>query len=314
MMRSPRQLAVGLCLAAIALACDHGSAPVAPAGPEAASISFETTHGIVGVRASVRLNPTILDAQGHDVSRLAAVQWKTSDASFATVDDTGAVSGVKLGGPVTITATTNGHSASVAYTITPARIDITPSVSTLAVTGSVRYSGVALDGLGQPIDAGAVTWSSSDIGIATIDQTGLVTALAAGNALITASAGGKSSSIGLLVGVPSVYDGTFYSISPAVQVTVLFGSVVHFDGSFTPLPICSVSVTAAISTPINAAGSFQVFLALGAPPLGISTQLVGTFGSPESVSGSVYGPMPLQCMQGVNNPAAISYGGFVAHK
>jgi alpha-amylase len=314
-MQSRRHLYCGLGVVLIALGCDHTSAPAAaPAAPEAATISFEVAHAIVGVRANVKLNPTIRDAQGQDITASAAVQWKTSDASFATVNDTGTVTGVRLGGPVTITATANGHSASVVYTVTPARIDITPSVSTLVVNGTVRYSGVALDGFGQPLDAGAVTWSSSDIGVARIDQTGLVTGIAAGNALITASAGGRSSSQGLLVGVPSVYDGTFASTTPGVQLVVLFGAIVHFDASFTPLSICTVSVTAALNFPINAAGTFQVFLATGTGTASVSTQLVGSFGSADSVTGTVFGPMPLQCMQGVNNPAGIQYGQFVAHK
>jgi hypothetical protein len=309
MMRSLRHFATGAGLAAIAFACDHSSTPVSPAGPGAATISFDVTHAIVGVRASVKLSPTVRDAQGHDITASASVHWTTSDASFATVNDTGAVTGVKLGGPVTITATASGHSASVAYTVTPARIEITPSVSTLAVTGSVRYSGVALDGLGAPLDAGPVTWSSSDIGVARVDQTGLVTGVAAGNALITASAGGRSSSQGLLVGVPSVYDGTFVSTTPAVQLVVLFGAIVHFDGSFNPLSICTVSVTAALNFPINTTGSSNIFLSGPGGP-----QLFVTFGSSESATGTVRGPMPLQCMQGVSNPQSMDYGQFVAHK
>ena len=40
----------------------------------------------------------------------------------------------------------------------------------------------------------AVTWSSSDPAVATVDETGLVTALANGTAVITAQVGGKTAS------------------------------------------------------------------------------------------------------------------------
>ncbi len=48
----------------------------------------------------------------------------------------------------------------------------------------------------EPWDATdrAVTWSSSDPAVATVDETGLVTALANGTAVITAEAGGKTAS------------------------------------------------------------------------------------------------------------------------
>jgi hypothetical protein len=62
----------------------------------------------------------------------------------------------------------------------------------LAPGGTAPLTARALDAAGSPVSA-AIAWSSSDGSIATVDASGVVTALALGSAQITAAAGGVTS-------------------------------------------------------------------------------------------------------------------------
>lgn len=81
--------------------------------------------------------------------------------------------------------------------VTAAEIEITPGQATLVSIGeTVQLSAVVKDANGQEI-AKAVTWSSSAATIASVDAAGLATAVANGQATITASVDGVTASITL---------------------------------------------------------------------------------------------------------------------
>jgi len=70
----------------------------------------------------------------------------------------------------------------------PASITITPSSVTLAAIGqTVQLTAAARDQSGQIMTGVAITWASSDGSVATVDSTGLVTAVWNGSVEITAS-------------------------------------------------------------------------------------------------------------------------------
>ena len=120
------------------------------------------------------------------------VSWTSSDESIATVDAEGNVTGLAIG-TVTITATSNvantiSGTATINvvawYAINVASITITPE--TAAIVGGQK---VALSSEILPANADdlTITWSSSDDGVATVDTNGLVTGVASGTAVITAT-------------------------------------------------------------------------------------------------------------------------------
>ena len=104
--------------------------------------------------------------------------WKSSDESIATVDNTGKVTGKKIG-TATITATArDGSGVSGSCTVTVLslvkKVTVTPATMTLGQNKSYTLK-ATVEVFGSGIDTG-VTWTSSDTTIATVDATGKVTA------------------------------------------------------------------------------------------------------------------------------------------
>ena len=73
-----------------------------------------------------------------------------------------------------------------------ASIDVTPKTSSIGVGGSVQLHATPLDSSGNPVSGVSVSWSSSASGVASVSSSGKVDGNGAGQATITASAGGKS--------------------------------------------------------------------------------------------------------------------------
>ena len=116
------------------------------------------------------------------------VTWTSSDPSVAAVDAEGLVSAVAAG-TATITATSVVDAAvSGAATVNVpgvTDVDVTPASADLILTGSVQLVAVATAVHGETDES--VTWSSSDAAVATVSETGLVSAVATGSVTITAT-------------------------------------------------------------------------------------------------------------------------------
>ena len=154
--------------------------------------SFELKEG-----ASKQLSATVSPSNATD----RAVSWKSSDTAVATVDASGKVTAVKAG-TATITATAGGKSASVTVTVTKEDVPVTSvAISGTGVSGNRATinvgAGLALSATVLPANASdkTVSWKSTNSSIASVDANGNVRGLKAGNAGITATAGGKSASI-----------------------------------------------------------------------------------------------------------------------
>lgn len=130
--------------------------------------------------------------------------YKSSDEAVATVDENGVVTAV-AGGECVITAYVVSGAGDAALRA-EAKVTVTTKVDavTLSQNEGILNVGksVTLTATVTPEEIAAnttVTWSSSDEAVATVDSNGKVTAVATGNATITATAGEESASCDITV-------------------------------------------------------------------------------------------------------------------
>lgn len=91
-----------------------------------------------------------------------------------------------------------------------ASVTVTPESGILAVGQTLQLTAGAKDDAGSTLVGRVVVWTSSDTSIANVNATGLVTAMGAGDATITATTEGHSGAAALIVtgseaGLPTVY-------------------------------------------------------------------------------------------------------------
>lgn len=133
------------------------------------------------------------------------VYWSSSNPNVATVVN-GVITGVGAG-TATITVTTQDGGKQATYTITVqalgntpvSQVDVYPSVWSMDIGATKLLSYTITPSTATSKD---VTWSSGNTAIASVDQNGLVTALATGSVVITATAqdgSGRSSSCSITV-------------------------------------------------------------------------------------------------------------------
>jgi uncharacterized protein YjdB len=152
------------------------------------------TATITQVGGSLDLEAIITDQTGALMSEDFA-RWTSVDPEIVTVHwRTGLVTARAKGvGRVYARAGNARDTAAIwvaptSGTAVPARVRITPSTYTLTSLGeTVDLLGQLLDASGNPMAAGAIAWSTADPGIASVDQTGHVTALGNGTARVIAS-------------------------------------------------------------------------------------------------------------------------------
>ena len=122
------------------------------------------------------------------------VTWTSSNESVATVDATGKVTAVAEG-TATIKAKAGSISTTCVVTVKAATVAVTSvTLDKTELALAVGDAAVQLTATVKPDNAtdADVDWSSSDQSVATVDGSGLVTAVADGTATITAKAGDKT--------------------------------------------------------------------------------------------------------------------------
>jgi uncharacterized protein YjdB len=169
----------------------------------------------VGVTQPFTATGTYADGTSRDIT--TQVIWSSSNTSIATVNTTGLATAVAVGAGITITATSGKISGSASLAVNSATlssISVTPANPSVpaGVTQQFTATGTYSDGSSYVITA-QVTWSSSNTLVATVvDISGLATAVATGNAAITATSGAISGSASLTINSATL---SSISITPA---------------------------------------------------------------------------------------------------
>jgi len=142
----------------------------------------------VGVNLTVKLMPTVTPENAADKS----VTWASSDANIVAVADDGTVTG-KSPGTADITATSKSNpdkSARCTVTVTAAVDGVTiPLTATVEVNLTVKLTPTVTP---ENATDKSVTWTSSDINIATVADDGTVTGKSPGTAAIKATSKSNS--------------------------------------------------------------------------------------------------------------------------
>ncbi len=154
---------------------------------EACSVTVAPTSLTLPVNTTAQLVATAFDCKGNTI-RNKKISFSSGTPSTATITPEGQVFAIAPG-TATISAVADGKSASAQITVTPeaaANITITPGALTLRETNTRLLTAVARNAQGVVITGRTFRWNSSNSSVAFVDQTGLVTAVAAGSATITA--------------------------------------------------------------------------------------------------------------------------------
>lgn len=162
------------------------------------------------------------------------VTWQSSDTSVATVDANGKVEGISEG-TAQISASAGEKSAQCTVTVVDPNkavevesVTVNPATLTLALTNVATLSASVL-----PLNAPqSVTWSSSNEAVATVEQSGVVTAVSDGIAIITATAtGGKQATCVVTCGEGVVISGV--TVTPA-SVNLTISQTQQLSAAVTP--------------------------------------------------------------------------------
>ncbi len=222
------------------------------------NISPGTVTLIAGGKSQFTATPR--DANGNAlVGR--AITWSVSATSTATIDTTGLLTSIAPGS-VTVTATSEGRSISAQVNVLPvpvASVVVTPNTATLAAGATRALVAAARDAAGATLAGRFVAWSSDAPAIATVDGVGVVTAVAPGNATISATSEGQAGSAVITVtpgsGGPIVTAVTPAALQPGTSV-VLTGV------GFANTVQANTVTIGGVSAPITNASATQLTIAM----------------------------------------------------
>ena len=222
-----------------------------------ASVDVSPASASVQVGATVQLTATPKDATGAPLTG-RTITWTSADTSIAKVDGNGRVTGKAQGGPVSVTATSEGKSGASAITVATvpvASIDVAPATATIQMYGGVQLTATPKDSNGNTVGGATIAWASSAPGVAGVSTRGYVVGVAQGTASITATSQGKTgtstvtvqaaSGPPVLVGAGDIADcsrlsqeATARLLDGIVGTVATFGDGAYENGSFTDYMNC----------------------------------------------------------------------------
>ncbi|WKL46890.1 Ig-like domain-containing protein [Flavobacterium pectinovorum] len=175
-------------------------------------VSVNPTSATVGLGSTQQLNPTIAPANATNQN----LTWTSSNTAVATVNASGLVTAVSAGTTTITVKTVDGNktatSAITVAAIPVASVSVSPTTANLYAGNTQQLSATI-----APANATnkTLTWSSSNTAIATVNSSGLVTAVSAGTATITTTTqdGNKTATATITVNPNSNFTVYFYKPS-----------------------------------------------------------------------------------------------------
>jgi uncharacterized protein YjdB len=158
-----------------------------------ATVTVTPARDTIGVGTSRQLSVVLRDAAGTALTG-RVVTWSSSNVTTASVSSTGLVVGVAPG-TVTISGTSEGRVGSATIVVLArlaSSVILTPASGTLVVGNTQAITTQITDAEGNLLTGRPVSFASDAPSVASVSAAGVVTALAAGTARITATSEGKT--------------------------------------------------------------------------------------------------------------------------
>lgn len=211
---------------------------VPPANVAVSSVSISVTAKEIVIGETLQLSATVSPSNATDKT----ITWSTSSSTVATVSPTGLVTG-KAEGTADIKATAGGKSSTCKVTVKKPTVAVSSveldETNITLKEGETKTLKVTV----KPDNATdkTVTWGSSKTDVATVDNTGKVSAIKEGVASITATSGGKSASCKVTV-EKAVVEVTSITLSET-SVTLTEGETKTITATVNPSDATDKTVT-----------------------------------------------------------------------
>ncbi|HUQ84639.1 MAG TPA: Ig-like domain-containing protein [Gemmatimonadaceae bacterium] len=215
-----------------------GGAGLTITSSRAATVAIVPAAPAAMVGQSSQLSLDVRDASGTSLSSRPAT-WTSASPAVATVSASGLVSAIAVG-TSTITATVDGIAATATFTVTTVPItsvSVSPTQLSLSPGGTAQLSVAAANNTAATGTSRPITWASSNAAVATVDASGIVAAVAPGNANIFATVEGITAAAAVTVAAPP----------PAAVASISI--------AFTPNQLAPGQTAQAVATPRDAAGN-----------------------------------------------------------
>jgi uncharacterized protein YjdB len=201
-----------------------------------ASVVITPSAASVAVGDTAQYTATLRDASGNILTG-QLVTWASTDPAVATVNQSGLATAI-ASGVATISATSEAATGTATISV-PAPVDavvVTPSVVSQNLGATQQLAATLRDADGNVLTGRTVVWTSSAPAVATVNASGLETAVGAGAATITATSEGKSGTATVTVTTTTTQPGAVTNLSVAGttsnSITLSFTEV--NDGSVQP--------------------------------------------------------------------------------
>ena len=166
-----------------------------PIEPVLERITVTPSGATLAIDDTQRFIATAYDQDGN-VMNAGDVVWTSDNETVGTIGADGTFTALAEG-TATVTATADDVSGTATVTVSAAepaiaKIVFFPSAVTLNPGDSQQFEAVGLNCYGNTVPEAAITWTSSDPCVGTVDECGLFVALDAGTTTLTASGDGAT--------------------------------------------------------------------------------------------------------------------------
>ena len=202
-------------------------------------VEVEPSEATVQTGERRQFSARAFDERGSELSGVI-FRWESRDASLAVVDQNGLAT-ARAAGSTEIVARARGVASRPAtLTVIPppprvVRVELSPAEGAINRGGTQSFSARAFDREGRVVADAVFSWTSSDAGVAAVNNEGLARGIGAGTISITATtpdgAGGNVSATARLeVRVPVVLNELLADVPPDDAATVAIEGDANRDG------------------------------------------------------------------------------------